>query len=179
VIGDGHRARSTMPSVHVSTSLLATPQWLLTSAASRGHWIALLGFCARAENGGRVTGAATWSEAQWAMVLGSGGSRAAVDQLVAESLCEWSGDALIVGGYPADAERGYRAQRAAGRKRAAERAAHETGPEGIPLDGIRSRPTGSPTRSPARLPARSPGGEPTHDALRGARAAGAEEEDGT
>jgi hypothetical protein len=175
VIGDGHRARSTMPSVHVSTALLASPEWLLTAPAARGHWICLLGFCARSENAGRIAGAGQWLDVQWALVLGPSGNRAAVDTLVTEHLCEWSGDALVVGGYPTDAERVYRAQRAAGRKRAAERAADETGPEGIPLDGIRSRPTGSPTRSPAR----SPGGEPTHDALRGARAAGAEEEDGT
>jgi hypothetical protein len=157
-----------MPSVHVSTSLLAKPEWLLTSAAARGYWIALIGFCARAENGGRIAGAATWSEAQWAIVLGSGGSRAAVDQLVAESLCEWSGDTLVVGGYPADAERGYRAKRSGGRKGAAERWADETRPEGTPLDGIRSIPTRIPKRIPTRIPTRSPGGGPTPDEPSGA-----------
>jgi hypothetical protein len=149
-----------MPSVYVSTSLLAKPEWLLTSAASRGYWIALIGFCARAENGGRIAGAATWSEAQWMIVLGAGGSRAAVNQLVAESLCEWSGDALVVGGYPADAERGYRAKRSGGRKGAAERKAGQTRPEGTQLDGIRSIPT--------RIPARIPGEAPAPDVPSGA-----------
>lgn len=169
MIGAGHRARSTMPSVHLSTSLMATPEWLLTSAASRGYWATLIGFCARAENGGRIAGAFTWSEAQWTIVLGSGGSRAAVDVLVAELLCEWSGDALVVGGYPTDPERVYQAQRAAGERRAAQRAEKkraadlarsETTSDGIGLDGIRS--------TPARSPARSPGGASAPDEPSGA-----------
>jgi hypothetical protein len=155
-----------MPSVHVSTSLLATPEWLLTSAASRGYWIALLGFCARNENGGRVAGAAMWPAKQWEIVLGSGGSRAAIDVLVAEGLGEWVGDALAIGGYPTDAERVYRAQRAAGKRRAAERACSETRSEGTGLDGIRSRSTSPPDRSPTGSPARSPTGEPPLDELR-------------
>jgi hypothetical protein len=152
MIGEGH-ARSVMPCVHVSTSLLATPEWLLTTASSRGHWVALLGFCARAENGGSLSGAKRWAAAQWSVVLGPGGSRAAVDALVDEGLATWTNDSLIVGGYPSDAEAAYRAQRSGGRKRAAGRKAGETRPEGTTsLDGIRSKPTRLPPRLPPRLP---------------------------
>ena len=163
MIGDGHRARSTMPAVHVPTTLLASPDFLMVTAASRGYWIALLGFCARAENGGRVAGAAKWAEAQWAIVLGSGGSRAVVDVLATEGLCEWSSGTLIVSGYPTDAERVYRAQRSGGRKGAAER--WSGGPpktrdkmrsDRMGSDPIRLTPTGSPIRSPIRSPTGSP-----------------------
>lgn len=116
MIGDGHRARSTMPNVHVSTALLASPEWLMTSPASRGHWICMLGYCARAENGGTVANAALWSDAQWALVLGPTGGRPSVDSLVLDGLAEWRGDDLLLGGYPTSAERTIQSQRAAGKR---------------------------------------------------------------
>ena len=155
MIGDGHRARSTMPNVLVSTALLAAPEWLLTSPESRGHWICLLGYCARAENGGLVVDAASWSGIQWALVLGPTGNRASIDRIVAEGLAEWRGEDLLLGGYPERAERTYKAQRIAGQRRAAarQREAEEmeqdqTGSDSTGSDLIRSRAGSSPGSSP-------------------------------
>ena len=155
-----------MPNVHVSTALLASPEWLLTSPASRGHWICMLGYCARAENGGTVANAALWSDAQWALVLGPTGGRPSVDSLVLDGLAEWRGDDLLLGGYPLDAERTYKAQRVAGQQRAAARQRgteeirrDKTGSDPIGSDRIRSRPTSSPDRSPASSPGDDTDGE--------------------
>jgi len=162
MIGDGHRARSTMPNVHVSTALLAAPEWLLTSPASRGNWICLLGYCARAENGGMIAGAAAWSDLQWALVLGPTGGRTSVDALVLDGLAEWRGDALLLGGYPLDAERIYQSQRVAGQRRAAARQRgtqeirrDQTGSDPIGSDLIRLAPTNPPTSSPGSSPTSS------------------------
>lgn len=100
----------------LDNAYLRSPDWLGLPAALRGLWLALNSFCAERENHGRIEHAARWSDEQWVMLMGTGGSKAAVKDLVSVGLAEFDDDVLIVRSYHLESEAKYRARREAGSK---------------------------------------------------------------
>jgi len=121
-----------MPHVGVPTLLALSAKYLLRPPQVRGWHLALLAFCTAEENGGVIAGAASWTPDQWLFVLGQGGTRSAVDDVVSSELSEWIGDDLIVTGYSTDLEHAYQQSRIAGKKSADLRRARRLAQEGEP-----------------------------------------------
>lgn len=69
----------------------------------RGHWFALLGYCAQRENGGRIEDAQTWGDKKWDRCAGVRGTT--IRRLVGVGLAVWEGGTLVVKGYDSDGER--------------------------------------------------------------------------
>jgi hypothetical protein len=99
--------------VAVNVAGTTGPDWLRRDPALRGHWHALISFCAMRENGGTVVGAAAWTNRDWDRTAGV--TRAALRKLADgdEPLVRWDGDDLVVLGY----DRGREAAAVAGRER--------------------------------------------------------------
>jgi hypothetical protein len=121
-----------MSHVGVPTLLALSAKYLLRPPQVRGWHLALLAFCTAEENGGVIAGAASWMPDQWLFVLGNGGNRSAVDDVVSSGLSEWIGDDLLVTGYSTDLERAYQQSRIAGKKSAELRRARRLAQEGEP-----------------------------------------------
>jgi hypothetical protein len=155
-----------MPNVALSTAFVTSSDWLLrTSPEAKGWWAALLGYCTREENGGRIAGAARWSAEEWGFAMGKGGSVEAVATLVSQELAKWKGDDLIVVGYAVSMEHDYQLSRAAGKKgaeikkqRKRERLEAGDDPESPPpVTGERMQGTSNPSdSSPGSPPDRGP-----------------------
>jgi hypothetical protein len=104
----------------VDVKLTTGPEWLRLDPALRGHWLALVSFCAMRENGGRIEGARWWTRTDW--IRAAGVYQATIDRLVAEGLSRWEDDgALVLVHYPAENDALVRKRRAAGVKGAESR----------------------------------------------------------
>jgi hypothetical protein len=104
--------------VAVNVAGTTGPDWLRRDPALRGHWHALISFCALRENGGTVVGAATWTNRDWDRTAGV--TKAALRKLAAgdEPLVRWDGDDLVVLGYDRGREAAALAARERGRNAA-------------------------------------------------------------
>lgn len=73
---------------------LQSAKFMGAPPAARGHWIVLQAYCSVRENGGVIVGAKKCSSGELAVMMGRGGGRRAVEQLVKAGLVSWSGDDL-------------------------------------------------------------------------------------
>jgi hypothetical protein len=85
----------------IQTKRVRDVDWLRIPAAVRGDWLALAGYCAAVENGGRLVGAKDWDAVSWALLAVS---RAAADKLATHRLASWDGADLVIADYDVKAE---------------------------------------------------------------------------
>ena len=81
-------------------------------AVDRGTWVSLLKYCAKVENGGRITGAALWKTRKSERILGVSEEETHRE---AAGLWEIDGEDIVVLGYPADQEAKVKAKRLNGK----------------------------------------------------------------
>jgi len=99
--------------LNLETNELRAPEFLAATALERGVWLSLLLHCVAVENGGRMVGAAGWSDRQWMVVCGL--ERGELLE-VASALWKIEGDDVLVWGYPHSVQRGLEARRENGKK---------------------------------------------------------------
>lgn len=141
-----------MEYLKLQRSFRTTEAWQVATAAARGAWVSVAGYCADEENGGRIAGAKAWTTRLW--MQRAGVTAEEVADAVAAHLATWDGDDLVVGGYDLVGEKTYQARRQGGR---------DASPPGInPRTGepARGTRTGNPSGQPTPEPIRVQDGEP-------------------
>lgn len=117
-------------------TMLRSPVFLALPATVRGWWLGLQSLCSSQENGGRIAGAAGWSNAAWQAALGAGGSKRVIEQLVQFNLAAIDGEDVVAAGYDTDSEAQYQAKRTSGRKGGQASAAARLGAAGDNDNGL-------------------------------------------
>jgi hypothetical protein len=100
-----------MKTLNLNLNVFGSREYIASDNNARGTWIQLLGYCADCENGGRIAGAADFSDTLWGLV---GVTADAVNR--ANWLVTFDQGDAVVFGYPIDEERIFRAKRAGGKK---------------------------------------------------------------
>lgn len=138
-----------MEFVAVNVAGTTGPDWLRRDPALRGHWHALISFCAMRENGGTVAGAAAWTNRDWDRTAGV--TKAALRKLEAgdEPLVRWDGDDLVVLGYDREREAAALAARERGRNAANVRWHGDETPEVTSPESLLSDDAGADTDASA------------------------------
>lgn len=101
-----------MEYINLTITQLAAAEYRRSSMQDRGVWITLLGYCVQQENGGRVTGAQTWTDWDCQQVLGIPAGNIEGEHL----LWHYEDDDLIVQFYPLSKQREVQAKRRAGKR---------------------------------------------------------------
>ncbi len=121
--------------INIHTSVLDSAEFLTAEPVDRGTWLCLQRYCCGQENGGRITGAANWTDRIWQQLAG-------VTLKEVRRTCQlwqWEGDTLVVGFYNAETERKVQRNREVGaagghasaaKRRARASAYSETQPHG-------------------------------------------------
>ena len=132
-----------MEFVAVNVAGTTGPDWLRRDPALRGHWHALISFCALRENGGTVVGAAAWTNRDWDRTAGV--TKAALRKLATadEPLVRWDGADLVVLGYDRGREAAALAARERGRNAALTRWHGDQKPEETPPESLESGDAGA------------------------------------
>lgn len=100
-----------MEYLNVHVSIIRSPEYMGSEPISRATWWNLMGYCAEQENGGRISGAASWPDRRWQQTCG-------VTLKEVKSACDlvaWDGEDLVVKFYPAEKEEEVRRKREGGR----------------------------------------------------------------
>jgi hypothetical protein len=97
----------------ITIEYLTSAPVMVASPAARCAWLMLQGYVALRETGGVIAGAATWGDLEWKMVMGRGGSRRALDEVISAGLARFDGPDLTVMGYDIEAEIAYDQKRGA------------------------------------------------------------------
>ena len=97
--------------LNIRTESLHSPEFIGCNPTRRATWLSLSLWCASQENGGIVSGGATWSDRQWQQTCGVT-KREATDSC---SLYRVDGDSVVLWGYPSEKENEVQALREAGR----------------------------------------------------------------
>ncbi len=97
--------------LNIHTSTLRTPEFISSEPVERATWLCVLSYSAEQENGGRLLGAAHWTDRQWQQTCGV--TRLEVREAV--KLLRIDGDDVLVAFYPDDKEKEVRARRLNGR----------------------------------------------------------------
>lgn len=87
--------------LNINTTSLRSPEFISSEPVERATWLCVLSYSAEQENGGRVLGAALWSDRQWQQTCGV--TLAEVRQTTKLLLIE--GDDVLVAFYPRDQEK--------------------------------------------------------------------------
>lgn len=96
--------------INIPLSFFISSDYRGSDPIDRATWLSLLAFCANAENGGRIQGAAAWKCRKWQQVCG-----VTMEEVGHHcDLWSWDGDDLVVAHYPLDMEKKVRQKRAAG-----------------------------------------------------------------
>lgn len=124
--------RNNMEWVNIHHSTLLDPEFIGCDAAARGTWLSVLAYACHIECGGRITGAASWTDRQW--IQAAGVSRA---EVTACQLLRVDGNDVLVNGYPTAAETKVKTNRTNAKKGAMARWSMphgnaETMPHGMP-----------------------------------------------
>ena len=103
--------------LNIRTEFLHSPEFIGCNPTRRATWLSLSLWCASQENGGIVSGGATWSDRQWQQTCGVT-KREAIDSC---ALYRVDGDNVVLWGYNASKEVEVKAKRKGGRDSAAKR----------------------------------------------------------
>ena len=87
--------------------------WRMASCRARGAAISLMAYCADMENGGRIVGALSWSNAHWVAMVGV--SCKDVGEAMESGLTVWDGEDVVVMIYDNHAQASLNTKRAQGR----------------------------------------------------------------
>ena len=84
--------------LHAST--LDSEQFVRADPVARATWLCLLRYCIGQENGGKIIGAASWTDRDWLQV-----AKVTKSEACAESpLWKWEGHDILVWSYPSEKE---------------------------------------------------------------------------
>lgn len=128
--------------LNINTTSLRSPEFISSEPVERATWLCVLSYSAEQENGGRVLGAALWSDRQWQQTCGV--TLAEVRQTTRLLLIE--GDDVLVAFYPREQEKKQQNNRrkasAGGLKSAAVRALkrQSAGQPASPASSLASTP---------------------------------------
>jgi hypothetical protein len=114
--------------INLEVRTLRSPEYLGSDPVDRATWLNVLAHCCEQENGGRIAGAAEWTDRQWQQVCGV--TRREV--LRASQLLTWDGPTLCVAFFPADKEKQVQELRRHGEEAARRRWRRKLIPQGIP-----------------------------------------------
>ncbi len=93
--------------LNIQTSTLDSEAFVGSDPVARATWLCLLRYCAGQENGGRIAGAAAWTDRKWQQVV-----RVRLREIRRKcGLWSWDGDDLVVWEYPVEREAEVRANR--------------------------------------------------------------------
>ncbi|MCW1917051.1 hypothetical protein OJ996_25905 [Luteolibacter sp. GHJ8] len=96
-----------MEYLNLETHVFRSPEFIGADPAQRGTWIALLGWCASQENGGRIAACRAWKDRMWQQLVG-----VTAEEVLEESpLWTWEGEDLVIVHYPLEQELALHARR--------------------------------------------------------------------
>lgn len=79
---------------------LRSPEFIGSDPVDRATWLCLIGYCATAENSGRIEDCREWKDRKWQQICG-----VTKNEVLREcDLWQWDGDSLVVWAYPIDKE---------------------------------------------------------------------------
>jgi hypothetical protein len=105
-----------MKKTFLMNDFLRSMEFLSKSPSVRGVWLAAQAYCSERETGGVIAGAKSFKSSVFRTLIGAGGNRRAIDDMVEAGLARWEGTDLHLAGYDLDGEAKYRSQRDAGRR---------------------------------------------------------------
>lgn len=85
--------------IHIAKQL-RSPEAIGSAPAELGTWVRVLAYCCEQENGGRISGGASWKDRQWQQLCA-----VTIRELrAADRLIQFDGSDIVVNGYPAEKE---------------------------------------------------------------------------
>lgn len=86
--------------LNLHASIMDSPEFVGSGTRERGVWLSLLRYCIGQENAGRIESSRLWKDRQWQQLARVTAREVATDC----RLYWWTGDTLVLWGYPSDKE---------------------------------------------------------------------------
>ena len=96
-----------MEYLNIPANAFRSPEFIGADPVQRGTWIALMGWCASQENGGRIPHCRGWKDRMWQQLVGVTAEEVMQDC----DLWQWDGDDLVLTFYPVEQEQALRLKR--------------------------------------------------------------------